>query len=77
VEEDLPAHDKERKVMQSPSEKRINASEMNVVEVGGREVNVMTLPSKEVDYCNKTKHTNTCRRRPNDDGISEKVVFDD
>ena len=63
--------------MQPPSKKRINAGEMNVVEVGGREVNVMTLPSKEVDYCNKTKHTNTCCRRPNDNGISEKVVFDD
>jgi hypothetical protein len=49
---------------------------MNVVEVSRREVNVVTLPSKEVDCCHNSKNTNTSSGGPNDNGVSEKVIFD-
>jgi len=49
---------------------------MDVVKVRRGEIDVMALPSKEIDCCNKAKYPNTCRGRPHNDWISEKIVFD-
>lgn len=62
--------------MQSPCEERVHTSVMDVVNIDWGKVDIMSLPSKKVDYRNKAKDTNTCRGGPSINRISEQIVLD-
>lgn len=62
--------------MQYPADERAKACIMNMVEVCGCKVDVMTLPTKKVNESNNRENNNTSGGRPNVDGIAEKEVFD-
>jgi hypothetical protein len=62
--------------MQSPADEGIQAGIVNMVEVGGGKIDVMPLPTEDVNEANDGEHSNTRGRRPNVEGIAEKEVFD-
>ena len=48
--------------MQSPREKRIDTGKVDMIEVSGGEVDIVTLPSQEVNGGDNDKNTDTSGR---------------
>jgi hypothetical protein len=49
---------------------------MDVIEVGGCKIDIMTLPSEEVNHCDQAKDAYARGGRPHVDGVSEEIIFD-
>jgi hypothetical protein len=72
----LPAHDEEGNVMQCPADEGVQAGVVDMVEVGWCKIDIMPLPTEEVNETDDGEDNNARGRRPNVDGIAEKEVFD-
>jgi hypothetical protein len=47
-----------------------------MVQVDGRKVNVMSLPSEQVNHCGDAEECNTSGGSPDNDRVAQEVVFD-
>jgi hypothetical protein len=61
--------------MQSPANEGVQAGVVDMVEVSRGKVDVMPLPTEDVNEADDGEHRNTRGRRPNVERIAEKEVL--
>jgi hypothetical protein len=70
-------HGEERNVVQKPSNGRVDAGVVDLVNVKGFEVVIAALPADDIEGDDQGKDAERCRAAPVDGRVAEKEVLDD